>query len=85
MSAAFAELSEGTLKCRVGGDSLDGVGKGPQEVVVAPEVREVGEREVDGVGDGAGAAQGLKLGLLAIAAGHATRMRTRAERALGCR
>ena len=67
-SAAFAELGQGSLEPRVGGGSLDRVGERRQEVVVAPEVSEVSEREVDGVGDGPGAAQRPELRLLAVAA-----------------
>jgi hypothetical protein len=66
-SAAFVELGQGSLEPRVGGASADRIGDHRQEVVVAPEVSEVREREVDGVGDGPGAAQRSELGLLAVA------------------
>ena len=66
-SAAFAELGQGSLEPRVGGGSPDRIGEHRHEIVVAPEVSEVSEREVDGVGDGPGAAQRPELGLLAVA------------------
>jgi hypothetical protein len=67
MSTALAELGERPRDRWVGGSSPDRRGEVREELVVAPELGEVGEREVDGVGDGSGTAQCLQLGPLAIA------------------
>lgn len=58
---------------------VEDLGEQGDDVVVAPELREVLEREVDGTADGAGAAQVTELVELSLATGHTLTIRRRAD------
>jgi hypothetical protein len=64
------------------GRVVDGVGQQPQNVVVATEVGEVFERQVNGADQRAAVAQLTQFVALSLPAGHATTVRWSADRSL---
>lgn len=77
----LGESAENILRCL---GALEGVCEQVDDVVVAPEIREVFEREVDSAGHRAGAAQVTEFVELSLSAGHAVTLLRRADRPLLC-
>jgi hypothetical protein len=68
----LAQLSESLMRTPIGIGVRDGLGEQNDDLVVASEVGEVFERQVDRADHSAGAAEIAKLVGLSLSEGHAT-------------